>query len=941
MASLDLGALRTELVLDASQYHKELNNSKSNLNGFADDVDKNISGIKTKIGDGIGKAAKTAGLALGALALAGVAALGALAAKGIDLASDLNEVENVVNVAFGDNAQKIKDWASSASNAFGLSKLEAENMTGSMGAMLKSMGLTADQTVTMSEGLAGLAGDFSSFYNLEHDEAWEKIRAGIAGEAEPLKSLGINMSVANMEAYALAEGISKPYAKMNQSEQTLLRYNYLMKVSADAQGDFARTSSGWANQTRIAQMNIENLASGLGTKLLPSLTGVLQEFNKVAQESGGDASKFISNMGSIVDAGMAAVEEILPIITSLATDIINGLITILPKLLDLGGQMIIQLVIGITDMLPQIAAAAGTIVGKLAAGIVTHLPEIVGSFLQAVPLIIEGFITGLLGLEPVYGKMVEESKKFREEVDNLRDSVEKSKQAFEDNVAEINTNSTVANKLADELYNLADKENKSNAEKAKMKSLVTQLNQLIPNLNLKLDEQTGKLNLQKKAISDIIAAKKQEILLQAYEERLIELYKEKVSLEEKYTEATNKATEASKNLGQQAIEAMIPFNTPTYVKAAEDMNNLKTSIDDNTASITALEGKYTEASATMITASTASKDAVVTNEQATTAETAEEQAARQKAQEEYAQKLESTTKEHVDSMGSIYDKEIKTHKETIDEVKKNLQTQVKQFESWQSNIQKLAKRVPSDVLVELEKLGPESAPLIKSLVKASDADLAEFVKVWQSKGTAAKNAAISELGGTTNEVDTLVSNIGTSLNNTSSIETNAKALGKSIDTKIKEGINDSKESVVNAANNIGGAIIDGMKNGMSGKLPSLLSKARSIANSVLSEIKKTYGIASPSKVFASIGQYMAEGLNLGFSNQMAKVTSNMNKLMPVPTFDANVTLGYRASTQQNAAIATANKSVTQNNYFTSRQLSPYEQQLQIRRLNRDLAGAIG
>ena len=124
----------------------------------------------------------------------------------------------------------------------------------------------------MSMSITGLAADFASFYNLKHDEAFEKIRAGISGETEPLKQLGINISVANLEAYALSQGINTAYNKMSQAEQATLRYNYLMSVSANAQGDFARTSGSYANQMRIAQLNIQNFSTSIGSQLLPIIT---------------------------------------------------------------------------------------------------------------------------------------------------------------------------------------------------------------------------------------------------------------------------------------------------------------------------------------------------------------------------------------------------------------------------------------------------------------------------------------------------------------------------------------------------------------------------------------------------------------------------------------------------------------------------------------------
>jgi len=147
---------------------------------------QNKSSLVSKVS---GVASKTAGLAmigLGTAAGAAAVGVGALGIKGIKLASDLNEVQNVVDVTFGTNASQINQWSKAALNAFGLSELQAKQFTGSMGAMLKSSGIASEQIVSMSGNMAGLAGDFASFYNLEHQEAWEKIRSGISGETEPL-----------------------------------------------------------------------------------------------------------------------------------------------------------------------------------------------------------------------------------------------------------------------------------------------------------------------------------------------------------------------------------------------------------------------------------------------------------------------------------------------------------------------------------------------------------------------------------------------------------------------------------------------------------------------------------------------------------------------------------------------------------------------------------
>lgn len=229
-------------------------------------------------------AAKTVGVAFAGMA-AGAVAFGV---KSIDLASDLAEVQNVVDVTFGDGAEEINQWAESAGAAFGLSELSAKQYSSTIGAMLKSMGLSSEATQEMSLALTGLAGDMASFYNLDASDAFEKLRSGISGETEPLKQLGINMSVANLEAFALSKGITTAYDSMSQAEQATLRYQYIMEATADAQGDFSRTSDSLANQQRILQMEVETLSADLGAALLPvalDVVGALRDLVQWASEN--------------------------------------------------------------------------------------------------------------------------------------------------------------------------------------------------------------------------------------------------------------------------------------------------------------------------------------------------------------------------------------------------------------------------------------------------------------------------------------------------------------------------------------------------------------------------------------------------------------------------------------------------------------------------------
>lgn len=207
-----------------------------------------------------------------------ITAFGTYAVK---MASDLNEVQNVVDTTFENSSETINKFAKNAAEQFGISELSAKQFTGTMGAMLKSMGLGNKDITDMSIALSGLAGDMASFYNLDPEEAFEKLRSGISGETEPLKQLGINMSVVNLEAFAMSKGITKSYDSMTQAEQATLRYQYIMETTADAQGDYSKTADSTANKTRTTMLQFQTLSAELGQQLLPIVNDVLGALQSV------------------------------------------------------------------------------------------------------------------------------------------------------------------------------------------------------------------------------------------------------------------------------------------------------------------------------------------------------------------------------------------------------------------------------------------------------------------------------------------------------------------------------------------------------------------------------------------------------------------------------------------------------------------------------------
>lgn len=293
-----------KVSLDASEFHSSVDQVTKEGKGLAENIGQQASGMQSALQNAFSFSLGNIGsdIAQKAAQLAKE-----FVTESVSVASSLQEVQNVVDVTFGDAAGQIEQWAASARTEFGLTELQAKQFSSTMGAMLKSMGVTEDKVYDMSTAMAGLAADMASFYDINFEDAFTKIRSGISGETEPLKQLGINMSVANLEAYALANGISKTYESMTQAEQATLRYNYLMSVTADAQGDFARTSDSYANNLRTLETNIDSLKASLGEALLPTINSVVSAINSLFEHndtmSGAAdelANSFEENSASII-----------------------------------------------------------------------------------------------------------------------------------------------------------------------------------------------------------------------------------------------------------------------------------------------------------------------------------------------------------------------------------------------------------------------------------------------------------------------------------------------------------------------------------------------------------------------------------------------------------------------------------------------------------------
>lgn len=200
-------------------------------------------------------------------------------AECLELGSDLQEVQNVVDVTFPSMNKQVNEFAKNAASSFGLSETMAKKFTGTFGSMAKAFGFAEEDAYGMAKALTGLAGDVASFYNLSQEEAYTKLKSVFTGETESLKDLGVVMTQTALDSFALAKGFGKTTSAMSESEKVALRYAFVQEQLSAASGDFISTSGSWANQVKVLTLQFDSFKASIGQGLINILTPAIQTIN--------------------------------------------------------------------------------------------------------------------------------------------------------------------------------------------------------------------------------------------------------------------------------------------------------------------------------------------------------------------------------------------------------------------------------------------------------------------------------------------------------------------------------------------------------------------------------------------------------------------------------------------------------------------------------------
>ena len=328
MASLDLATLRVNIEADSSAAIKGVEGIRSAVEGVADEAQQaaktSESAVKNaadSAAQSVESASKRAGTSIqdvskklteigGSMTLKVTAPIVAAFTASVKGASDLNETVSKTGEVFKEQSDTVMDWSEGSIESMGLAQGTALDMASTFGDMGTSMGQTRAEASEMSTSLVQLAADMASFKNISTDRAATALTAIYTGETEALKSLGIVMTQANLEAYALSQGITTQISAMSQAEQVQLRYQYVMAQTANAQGDFVRTGGSLANQSRKLMQSIKQLGESFGKILLPVVTNVVTTVQGAVQWLTEDDSG-LKNVILVIGGIVAAIGPLL------------------------------------------------------------------------------------------------------------------------------------------------------------------------------------------------------------------------------------------------------------------------------------------------------------------------------------------------------------------------------------------------------------------------------------------------------------------------------------------------------------------------------------------------------------------------------------------------------------------------------------------------------
>ncbi len=235
-------------------------------------------GAGTKIADAF-KRIVTA-ISIGAAVKMGVDAIKNFSSAAINAAADAEETQSKFETVFGSQTEKTLGWVDNFSKAAHRSRNEIKGFLADSQAVFTGLGMGEEAAADMSRSMTSLSYDLASFHNISDEDAFAKMRSGLLGEAEGLKSLGVILNEATLKQSMESMGLKGKFENLDEITKVQVRYNSILAQTTTAQTDVTRTSDSYTNSLKGVQGIWQEFLANAGARFTPVLTGL---FNTIIE----------------------------------------------------------------------------------------------------------------------------------------------------------------------------------------------------------------------------------------------------------------------------------------------------------------------------------------------------------------------------------------------------------------------------------------------------------------------------------------------------------------------------------------------------------------------------------------------------------------------------------------------------------------------------------
>lgn len=955
MPIVDLGTLKVEIKVLKGNSDEEFDGLGKKSKKTADEVAAHWRQVSSSL--------ISAGTSLTRYVTLPIIAAGAAAVK---FSSDMTETVNKVNEVFGGNAKVVERWADNSLRKMGLAKESAMDYAAAFGDLGSSMGQSSTENLKYSTTLVQLSADMASFKNISAERARTALTGIYTGETEALKGLGIVMTEANLEAYALSHGYDKQYKDLSRLELLNLRYNFVMDAAKNSMGDFARTSSGTANQTRMLGENVKETGAIFGEIVEPTVNKVIVATNELLDN----------------------VKQLNP--ETKETIVVSGMVVaaVGPVLLLIGKG-----IKAYNDLTKVVAAA--NIKMQLSAGAI-------GAVSLAIGLLI-GVAASVVGS---YNRITEAASKLADANKKAADDVSAAKEALDDNLIATDANVKMALTYTSRLAELSAAQSLDNAQRAESRYLVDQLNQMYPELNAQIDEQTGKIVGGTQAINDQIAAIQARAVATAYEEQYTavlqaqndllyaaaaaeteramiteennEIIAERTALEEEFLAKTGLSLQAIGELDQQTQSAMLSGD-----RALQGMvdrhRSLGYQVDQNKIAISALDREL-ERNRTATSAAekevaiatetykrlTGSSDALGQSLKGTAGDIA--------ATGDAAAEAEPKLKDYTDETINNLERLPRAVRMSAEKATANLIENNATMTQWMSDLATLVERgMDEGVVAKLYDMGPKFRSVVSDLAKGTPDAMIAFQDAMLASGdmTGAKfttgvkksvESVTKPLADASSDVDKWTSKTTSTIATMVDVGVIAKlrtispawvgVIAQLIQIN-NTNLSAFKQSMLTSGAESGNNFYVGLSNTMLAKMSSYYQLGYQAGRKFVAGYNDAQRSKSPSREAIQSAINWGDGIEIGTIQSTNKLVSAAQAQARIPINATKAALGslpkimggslpashpvYNNTTTNTTTSVVTRGKVEQHIHYASQPQTAYQRQVEQRRASRDLA----